>query len=323
MADSVYRDTPFWALIARDGLRVVVAGMEVPAVLERLDRDVLVPYGAFPMAGAGAIDGLLTRDRSVTDAVAEAVAALDVDGPLLADAALPAAAADALRARIGVDRLALDGRVFERARARKDERALACLRRANELVEGAIEEALDSARLGTSERDLAVRVQQRILAGGGRPMLHVVGIGERGALPEAWPWTARSPPATRSDSMSGARSTAGTPTSRARPSAVSPGRGWPRPTTRSSPARRRRSPPSDRASRSRSCTRAPSPRPAPRACPSSRAATAATGSASACTRGSWSSPPTRRGSRRATCSASRRRTTTSRTAACRSRTPWS
>ena len=86
-----------------------------------------------------------------------------------------------------MDGLALDGRVFERARARKDERALACLRRANELVEGAIEEALDGARLGTSERDLAVRVQQRILAGGGRPMLHVVGIGERGALPEAWP----------------------------------------------------------------------------------------------------------------------------------------
>lgn len=187
MADAVYRDPPFWAIVSADGVQVVVAAMDLSAVAEQLDISLLQPYGSFPLAGAGSLAPLLTTGRSVAQAVAAALRALDVRGPLVADPALPAAAADAIRALLGVDRLELDAGPFVRARARKDDEALACLERANELVETAIEEALDRVALDTTEREIAVSVQERILAGGGRPTLHVVGIGERSALPEAWP----------------------------------------------------------------------------------------------------------------------------------------
>lgn len=187
MADAIYRDTPFRAVVSADGVQIVVSAMEVPTVAEQVDVALLQPYGTFPLAGAGSLAPLLTTGRTSAEVVADALEALDVRGPLVADLALPAAAADAIRALLGVDRLELDGAPFDRARARKDDDALACLERANRLVEAAIEEALDGARAGCTERELAMRVQERILAGGGRPTLHVVGIGERSALPEPWP----------------------------------------------------------------------------------------------------------------------------------------
>jgi Xaa-Pro aminopeptidase len=187
MADTIYRDPPFWAVVSADGVQIVVAAMEVPAVAERMDVALLQPYGTFPLAGAGSLAPLLTTGRSLAGAVVDALGALDVSGELVADPALPSAAAEAIRALLGADRLELDGAPFDHARARKDDEALACLERANHLAETAIEEALDGAHVGTTESELAMRVQERILAGGGRPMLHVVAIGERSALPEPWP----------------------------------------------------------------------------------------------------------------------------------------
>jgi Xaa-Pro aminopeptidase len=187
MADTIYRDTAFWAVVSADGIKLIVSAIEVPAVAEQADVDVLQPYGTFPLAGVGSLAALMMTGRTLAEAVADALATLDVRGPVVADPALPAAAADAIRAGLRGDRLELDGAPFVRARARKDDDALVCLERANQLVETAIEEALDAARVATTEREIAARVQERIIAGGGRPTLHVVGIGERSALPEAWP----------------------------------------------------------------------------------------------------------------------------------------
>ncbi len=182
MAETVYRDTPCWAVVAADAIRLIVASMEVPS-LARLD--IVEPYGRFLVHEAGVIDSRLDRATTRAEIVARVLEQLEVDGPLIADSALSAADALELKAAgVGVE---VDGVPFERARERKDAHALAALRRANRVAEDAVLEVFAGARPGDSERDLARRVAAGIVSAGGWPMLHVVGFGERSALPEAWP----------------------------------------------------------------------------------------------------------------------------------------
>ncbi len=182
MAETIYRDTPCWAVITDEAMRVLVAGMEAPSLA---GLDGVEPYGRFVIHESGVADARLARDRSRPEVLAGVLGELGVDAAVTADPALTAA--DALALDSAGIRVTVDGTSFDRARARKDPDAVAALTRANVLAETAILDAFVAARAGDTERDVARRIVSSIVAGGGWPTLHVVGFGARSALPEAWP----------------------------------------------------------------------------------------------------------------------------------------
>ena len=184
-ADTVYGDTPFWAIIAPGGVRVVSGAADVPEAAAQLGLDKVEGYGRIVVHGDDRLAASAATGRSLEEAAAAALRSLGVTGSAVMDA-VPSSGLGGLRSATELE-IVVDGSPFDLARAVKDTRAIATLERVNRVVEAAIAGALATVADGMTEDELGVAIRTGIAARGAWPTLCVVGFGERGAIPEAWP----------------------------------------------------------------------------------------------------------------------------------------
>ena len=189
---AVWRDHRMAALVTEEGVDLVAPCADsAPAVDAGVPADRIIPFGVFYFEGAAGtpLAGMPGRHTSFAEAVAAAlrlrrgaISRLGVDrGALepLAAAAIdracePERQVDATAWALGVRAEKLPGEVE-------------LLREAARLAEAGIEAALDAAKPGVTERELAATVAATIAAGGGEPRFLVVAAGERSALADAHP----------------------------------------------------------------------------------------------------------------------------------------
>jgi len=179
-SDAIYGSTMggTWVLAARSGeLRVIAASIDLPVIIAVVAPDAVFAHDGylFPQAPA---DHPLNRIERLGrgPALRRGLDALGVSGGVLADQAV--SELDGARA---------DPEAFLRARAIKGPEEVEQLREVNRIAEEALHEALDHARPGQTERELAGALYAAILARGAYPRLCIVGFGERGAIPQDYP----------------------------------------------------------------------------------------------------------------------------------------
>jgi Xaa-Pro aminopeptidase len=167
------------ALVGPDLLAVVAPAADGGALTEHVpDHE---PFGRFFFEGDRL--GLADRHGSFVEALAAAAARLRLGGRVGVDDAMGEDARSALRAS-GVE-VTSAGSWLRSVRAVKLPGEILRLGEAARLAEEGIAAAMESARPGISERDLAAIVATTMAAGGGIPRFVVVTAGERSALADA------------------------------------------------------------------------------------------------------------------------------------------
>jgi Xaa-Pro aminopeptidase len=121
--------------------------------------------------------------------VAAALAALGVrDGRVgLDDAALPAAPAQALAARLRAFTLVPATAALAAARAVKGPYEIDCLRRSLHVAEEAIDVVLGMLRPGVTEREAATAFEHEVARRGAAPYATIIAFGAGSAVPAPWP----------------------------------------------------------------------------------------------------------------------------------------
>lgn len=177
------------AIVTTDRTVLVAPAADTAPALERgVMADDIVPFGRFYFAGDTAASSMSDQNPGFVEALRTALAAvrtgdIGVEGPASGEVSALVGARGNARARDATSWML-------QTRAVKLHGEQELLRRAAQLAENGIEEALAAAKIGVSEQELASVVASAMVAGGGVPRFVVVTAGERSAMADAHP-TAR------------------------------------------------------------------------------------------------------------------------------------
>lgn len=197
VAGDLFRAHQMAAVVDAAGTSLVCPAADTaPAMDAGVEANQLVPYGRFYFEAAGTPDGphpsrMADEHDGVVQALVEALRRHDATGGRVGlDMAGLGVHADALAAALPDTRVVDVGPWFARLRQHKLPGEVDRLRRAARLAEQGIERALEEARPGCTEADLAAIVGRTMLEGGGMPRFVVVTAGLRSALADAAATTA-------------------------------------------------------------------------------------------------------------------------------------
>lgn len=188
VASDLFASHRMLALVSGDRTVLVGGASDGAAALDSgIPADDYVPFGTFYFES---VDGdapephLAGRHDSFHDAVAAAVAATGLNGRI----GLDAGAADLVSAIAGggIERVDATDWMYD-LRAVKLPAEVGLLRLAAQLAEQGIDAAIEEARVGVSEIELANVVAATMAAAGGSPRFTVVTSGPRSALSDARP----------------------------------------------------------------------------------------------------------------------------------------
>jgi Xaa-Pro aminopeptidase len=198
LARAVDPTTELFAVFTRRGIALVVPAIDAPAVAgESAAVDHVVSYGAFVYEVGDGQDerarrvGDWLRDRAADPAegLARALAALGVRGGSVGlDAAgVGEATRRGLARHLSSVSRADATAAFARARAVKGPWEIECLARALAIAEEALNEVLQILKPGVGEREAATLYEVEVAKRGAEPGATVITMGERSALPAAYP----------------------------------------------------------------------------------------------------------------------------------------
>lgn len=189
VAGQLFAGHALAALVTGDDCWLVCPAADTAAAIDAgVPGDRIIPYGRFYFAGDGAAARMSDRHAGFRDALAVPLRRvrgqrLLAEGPAARLAIELAGAGDHAGDREGTD--ATGWVLGVRAVKLPGEQAL--LRAAAGLAEAGIRAALDRARPGVTERELAAAVAAEMVAGGGIPRFVVVTAGSRSPLGDAYP----------------------------------------------------------------------------------------------------------------------------------------
>lgn len=192
-AADIYPRHQMAALVSAERCLVVApCGEAVAALTAGIDPADYVPYGtayfespgcAHPItAMAGQHDTFAEAIQFAVQHLGAAHARVGVD-----ERALEPSACGALEAALGTRQVAPASAWLFGVRAIKLPGEVACLRRAAELADQGIQRALQQARPGWTERQIAGVIAQTMIEGGGEPRFLSVHVGPRIAQSDAYP----------------------------------------------------------------------------------------------------------------------------------------
>ena len=189
LSRAVYPATETYAIVTRAGTALVVPAIDAPAVeTTGADADHVIAYGRFVLEhAAGAPRPRVEPAATAADAVAAALTALGVRGARvgLDDERLPAAQAQALRARLGAATPASEA--FAIARSVKSPYEIDCLQQALRVAEEAVNTVLGMLGPGVTEREAATAFEHEVTRRGGAPYCTIIAYGPISAVPAPWP----------------------------------------------------------------------------------------------------------------------------------------
>ena len=198
VARAVDPATEIYAVVGPGGTALVVPTIDALAVTEGdAQADHVVCHGRFHYAGADTAGERGRRLSEVTaktagsaaDALAAALAAVGAQtGRVgLDDAALPAARAAALGARLAGCTIVPASEAFAGARRIKSPYEIDCLRQALHLTEQSIDAVLGLLRPGVTEREAVTAFVHEATGLGASPYRAVIAFGANAAVPTPWP----------------------------------------------------------------------------------------------------------------------------------------
>jgi Xaa-Pro aminopeptidase len=196
LSQAIYRGTPLFGVFTRRASALVVPAVDVPAVTAAaLDVSHVVAYGEFHFADA-ANDASRTPSGSVVasaasgaDALAQALDALDVRrGPIgLDDGYLAFDAWHRAGQRLAPLKIVTVSSQLAEARAVKGPWELECLQRALAIAEEGANAVIQMLRAGVTEREAVTVYERALLERGASPSVTIVAVGDRSAIPAAYP----------------------------------------------------------------------------------------------------------------------------------------
>lgn len=198
VAGQLFAGHAMAALVTGGDAWLVCPAADTAAAIDAgVPGDRIVPYGRFYFAGDGAAARMSDRHAGFRDALAVPLRRVRGQRLLAEGPAAPLAAELAAAELAGPDDGHRDGADRDRVtdatgwmlgvRAVKLPGEQALLRAAAGLAEDGIRAALDRARPGVTERELAAAVAGEMVAGGGIPRFVVVTAGPRSPLGDAFP----------------------------------------------------------------------------------------------------------------------------------------
>jgi Xaa-Pro aminopeptidase len=198
LSRAVAPATEILAVFTRRGSALVIPAIDGPAVaVESAPVDHVVCYGAFVYAVGDGRDesarrvGAWLRDRAADPAegLVRALGALGVRGGRVGLDAAGAGEATrgALAAHLPSVSVVDATAAFGRARVVKGPWELECLARALAIAEEAVNEVLQMLKPGVGEREAAALYEAEVAKRGAEPCATIIAMGERSALPAAYP----------------------------------------------------------------------------------------------------------------------------------------
>ncbi|HEY8449458.1 MAG TPA: M24 family metallopeptidase, partial [Bacillota bacterium] len=196
VGSQILRSALAMAIVDRRGMvqaLVLSCGDVASFVTAGFDPERIFTYGRFYFAGGDEARPIQARTEqaaaSAHEALARALAACGLgQGRVgLDEGQLPPPVWDALPTVTPGAHFEPAASVFREARLVKSPYEVACLRRATEIAEDALLDALRLARPGITEMELARVFETGVAQRGGRPVFTVVTFGERAALADTPP----------------------------------------------------------------------------------------------------------------------------------------
>ena len=202
LSQAVYQRTPVFAVYAPTGTALVLPVIDAPAAAaEGVEVDHVITYGEFYLDFAASPRGALaevagrtrewTRSPAPTaaDALAAALAALDIrsgtvgldDGQLGYDSWRRASE------RLAPLTVLPASSDFAEARMVKSPYEIECLERALHIAEESANVVIQMLKPGVTEREAVRRYEEAVAQRGATPYATIIAMGERAALPAAYP----------------------------------------------------------------------------------------------------------------------------------------
>ena len=191
VAADVFGGHQMAALISPDDVQLVCPVSDsAPAMDAGVPGEALSCFGRFYFESSSGKDiptGLVDQHDALPDAVASAVKRLRLHGKRIgADVAGFGASWPAIEAALGDDITMVDASGWAgQVRAAKLPGEIERIGRAAAVTEAGISRAIDAARVGMTENELAAIVASTMVEQGGKPKFVVVTSGERSALSDA------------------------------------------------------------------------------------------------------------------------------------------
>lgn len=190
MASRLYEDSEVFVVVGPSTYVIALPFGQAAAALDSgVDPTQIVAFGPFSYYGDSSHPvHSVTRTTTLTEALRQAIALVGpgarygLEYTRLSVAGLRAIE-DALELRSEIDAT----RWIAGVRSVKTPEEVSLLRRAAEISQFAIAAALDSAREGSTEDEIAGVIADTMLAGGGQPAFLSIQTGARAALGDAYP----------------------------------------------------------------------------------------------------------------------------------------
>ena len=190
LSRAVYPATEIYAVVARTGTALVVPTIDALAATEGgAEAGQVFPYGRFVLDHGTRPGEFAEPSSTAADALAAALAALDVRGGRLGldDERLPAARAKALGERVAGFSLVTASDAFAIARLVKGPYEIDCLQQALRIAEEGINSVLGLLRPGVTEREAATAFEHEVTLKGAAPSCTIIAFGPGSAVPAPWP----------------------------------------------------------------------------------------------------------------------------------------